>query len=44
MKKLLSVLTAMLFAAAGVLPAYAEIKLPPDVMEYATVGINGVYS
>lgn len=22
----------------------AEIKLPPDVMEYATVGINGVYS
>ena len=44
MKKLFTLLTAMLFTAAGTVPARAEIKLPPDVMEYATVGINGVYS
>lgn len=44
MKKLFALLTAMLFTAAGTVPARAEIKLPPDVMEYATVGINGVYS
>ena len=25
-------------------PLYAEIKLPPDIMAYATEGINGVYS
>lgn len=25
-------------------PTWAEIKLPPDVMEHATQGINGVYS
>ena len=38
-----------LIALAGVLcvvfiPAKAEIKLPPDIMNYATEGINGVYS
>lgn len=44
MKKFLSLLAAMFFVAAGIFPARAEIKLPPDVMEYATVGINGVYS
>ena len=31
-------------AAAFFSPLQAEIKLPPDVMEYATIGINGVYS
>jgi len=38
-----------LLALVGVLcavfiPAEAEIKLPPDIMNYATEGINGVYS
>ena len=27
-----------------IMPSYAEIKLRPDVMAYATEGINGVYS
>lgn len=44
MKKAVSLLAALLFAAACPLGACAEIKLPPDVMEYASVGINGVYS
>lgn len=44
MRKLFCILAAVCFAAAGFTPAQAEIKLPPDVMEYATVGINGVYS
>ena len=44
MRKALSFLAALLFTATAVLPSAAEIKLPPDVMEYATVGINGVYS
>lgn len=44
MKKYMALLAAVLFAAAGFIPARAEIQLPPDVMEAATVGINGVYS
>ena len=44
MKKLFSCLAALLLIATTALPSAAEIKLPPDVMEYATVGINGVYS
>ncbi len=44
MRKLLTVLAAVLFAACPGGLAHAEINLPPDVMEYATVGINGVYS
>ena len=32
----------LLLNAAGV--SWAEIKLPPDIMSYATEGINGVYS
>lgn len=45
MRKLVSVLAAVLFlATASVTPVRAELSLPPDVMEYATVGINGVYS
>lgn len=44
MKKAVSLLAAFLFALAAFVPARAEINLPPDVMEYATVGINGVYS
>ncbi len=44
MRKVFALLAATLFAAASFTPARAEIKLPPDVMEYATVGINGVYS
>ena len=33
-----------LLFTASVAPVQAELTLPPDVMEYATVGINGVYS
>lgn len=44
MRKLLALCAAALYTATLCLPARAEIKLPPDVMEYATVGINGVYS
>ena len=33
-----------LFFACLVSPAQAELSLPPDVMQYATVGINGVYN
>ncbi len=44
MQKLFSLFAALLFAATVALPSAAEIKLPADVMEYATVGINGVYS
>lgn len=44
MKKYMALLAAVLFTAAGFIPARAEIQLPPDVMEAATVGINGVYS
>jgi tetratricopeptide (TPR) repeat protein len=44
MRKFLCLLTAVGLLAAAVLPAQAEIQLPSDVMHYATVGINGVYS
>lgn len=44
MRKFISIIAAVCFAAAGFSPVRAEIKLSPDVMEYATVGINGVYS
>lgn len=44
MKKSLSLVAAFLFALVWGLPARAEIKLPPDVMQYASEGINGVYS
>ena len=45
MRKLLHVLAAgCFFVSALVAPARAELTLPPDVMQYATVGINGVYN
>lgn len=45
MKKLLYVfLAGALLTASAVLPARAEIKLPPDVYAQASEGINGVYS
>lgn len=45
MRKLLCVLAAVcFFVSALVAPARAELTLPPDLMEHATVGINGVYS
>lgn len=44
MRKLICIIAAVCLIAASFTPAHAEIKLPPDVMEYATVGINGVYS
>ena len=45
MQKFLRLIVAVaFFAAATVCPVRAELYLPPDVMEYATEGINGVYS
>ena len=44
MRKGLSTALAVVFFLSTVLPLRAEIKLPPDVMAYATEGINGVYS
>lgn len=45
MHKLLCVCTAVLFLVTTAFSlARAELSLPPDVMQYATVGINGVYS
>ena len=44
MRKVFGLLAAVFFAAAGLSPVQAEIKLPPQVMEYATEGINGVYT
>ena len=37
-------LAVCFFLFSAPLPSRSEIVLPPDVMEYATVGINGVYS
>ena len=45
MRKCFAVLAAVLLCAIVLVPpAKAELTLPPDVMQYATVGINGVYS
>ncbi len=45
MRKFICVMAAVcLLASAAVLPARAEIQLPPDVMAAASEGINGVYS
>ncbi|MBR3631882.1 MAG: tetratricopeptide repeat protein [Elusimicrobiaceae bacterium] len=44
MRKVFCFIAAVCFAAAGFSPLQAEIKLPPDVMQYATTGINGVYT
>ena len=45
MFKWLRVLAAVCLITSSVpTPLRAEITLPPDVMHYATVGINGVYS
>ena len=44
MRKVFCLIAAICLLAASFVPAQAEIKLPPDVMEYATVGINGVYT
>lgn len=41
---LAGILAGVFLTASAVLPARAEINLPPDVMAYATEGINGVYS
>ncbi len=45
MGKFFRVLAAVCFLfTALVAPVRAELTLPPDVMQYATVGINGVYN
>ena len=44
MKRLVSLAAACLLMLSAVLPSSAELTLPPDVMQYATEGINGVYS
>ena len=45
MRNLLHVVAAAcLIFASLITPAHAELTRPPDAMEYATKGINGVYS
>ena len=44
MRKWREIAALLCLLAASFVPARAEIKLPPDVMAYATEGINGVYS
>ncbi len=44
MKRFFCLATASVLLLASFLPAAAELTLPPDVMQYATEGINGVYS
>ncbi|MBO7238722.1 MAG: hypothetical protein J6U96_05570 [Elusimicrobiaceae bacterium] len=44
MRKLFVVIAAVLFATTLAAPVRAEIKLPADIMENVTVGINGVYN
>lgn len=44
MRVLCRIFLAGWLMASSCLPLRAEIKLPPDVMEHATQGINGVYS
>ena len=44
MRKVFCLIAAVWLLVASCLPARAEIKLRPDVMAYATEGINGVYS
>ncbi len=45
MKRFVSLVAAgCLLVSAAVFPARAELTLPPDVMQHATEGINGVYS
>ena len=44
MRKLFTFIAVFILTVGLLCPARAEIKLPPDVMQYATVGINGVYS
>jgi len=38
------VLLAVLWLVCSTGPSHAEVKLPPDIMTYATEGVNGVYS
>ena len=44
MRQIFYTVLAVICLAAFTAPAQAEIKLPPDIMAYATEGINGVYS
>ncbi|MCQ2410656.1 MAG: hypothetical protein MJ053_03980 [Elusimicrobiaceae bacterium] len=44
MHKVSRLLLAAWLMVAPCLPVRGEIKLPPDIMTYATEGINGVYS
>ena len=44
MKTFLHLLAAVCLLASAAVSSQAEITLPPDVMAYATEGINGVYS
>ncbi len=44
MRRGFALITAAWLAVSSCLPLQAEIKLRPDVMAYATEGINGVYS
>ena len=44
MRRFLCAIIAVVLLATPAANTWAEIKLPPDIMAYATEGINGVYS
>lgn len=44
MRRFFALVAALGLLLSAAVPSYGEIKLPPEVMQYATVGINGVYS
>lgn len=44
MQRFFALVAALGLLISAAAPSYGEIKLPPEVMHYATVGINGVYS
>lgn len=44
MKQFLRLVAAVCLLASAAVSSHAELTLPPDVMAYATEGINGVYS
>ena len=44
MRKVFSLLAAAFFTVSLHTPVQAEIKLPDDIVENVTVGINGVYN
>ena len=44
MRKIFAWFAAVLFTVTAACPSYGEIKLPSDIQENVTIGINGVYN